>query len=341
MKKVSITPNSNFHFEGEKSILDSGNAEFKRYRYAWLNNPREFKVGEFPLHLDIELTNICNLRCAYCASTHNKWGSDAKGKMSFDLFRCIIDEGARNGLYSIKFSLRGESLLHEELPKMIRYAKSKGIIDMYFNTNGVLLDTAKGIELIEAGLNRISVSCDGWDKESFEKNRTGASFEKVYNNILELRSSREKLNKDYPKIRIQAVGFGDVRQNWRKYLKLWKPLAEEVGYLDARDEGAGASHGGKKADWACPFLWQRMVILWDGTILPCLLHGVDDSSQMEMGNVIDTSIKEQWLSEKMENFRTHHKKGCSHEIEACDKCSYRALEIGKLVSRSSEKLSIK
>jgi len=337
MKKVSITPNSNFHVEGEKSILDSGSSEFKRYRYAWLNNPREFKIGEFPLHLDIELTNICNLRCAYCASTHNKWGSDAKGKMSFDLFKRIIDEGARNGLYSIKFSLRGESLLHEELPEMIRYAKSKGIIDMYFNTNGVLLDTAKGIELIEAGLNRISVSCDGWDKESFEKNRTGASFEKVYNNILELRSSREKLNKDYPKIRIQAVGFGEVRQNWQKYLKLWKPLAEEVGYLDARDEGAGARHGGKKADWACPFLWQRMVILWDGTILPCLLHGVDDSESMEMGNVIDTSIKEQWLSEKMENFRTLHKKGHSHKIEACDKCSYRALEIGKLVSRSSEK----
>ena len=332
MKKVSITPNSNFHFEGEKSILDSEDAEFKRYRYAWINNPREFKVGEFPLHLDIELTNICNLRCAYCAATHNKWGSDAKGKMSLDLFKRVIDEGTENGLYSIKFSLRGESLLHADLPKMIRYARSKGIIDMYFNTNGVLLDEAKGLELVEAGLNRISISCDGWDKESFEKNRIGASFEKVYDNILGLRSSREKLGKDYPKIRIQAVGFDEVRQNWQKYLKLWKPLADEIGYLDARDEGPGSSHGGKKADWACPFIWQRMVILWDGTILPCLLHGVDDSRDMEMGNVRETSIKEQWLSAKMQSFRELHKQGLSHEIEACDKCSYRALEIGKLVN---------
>ncbi|MFH1846191.1 MAG: radical SAM/SPASM domain-containing protein [Candidatus Omnitrophota bacterium] len=332
MKKVSITPNSNFHFEGEKSILDSTNEKFSQYRHEWINNPIESKVGEFPLHLDIELTNICNLKCSYCASTHNKWGEAKKGKMSFDLFKEIIDKGTENDLYSIKFSLRGESLLHEDLPKMVKYAKSRGIIDMYFNTNGMLLDEKKSRELIAAGLNRISVSCDGWDKESFEKNRLGASFETVYQNIVTLRKVREELNVDYPKIRIQAVMMPEIKEHWQEYLDLWKPLADEVGYLDAREEGPSISHKGKEAEWACPFLWQRMVILWDGTILPCLLHGVDDSSEMEMGNVRDKDLKKEWLSEKMNNFRALHKEGRSHEIEACRKCSYRALEVRKLVS---------
>ncbi|MFH1395328.1 MAG: radical SAM protein [Candidatus Omnitrophota bacterium] len=331
MTKISITPNSNFHFEGEKSILDSNDVRFQQYRYEWISNPREFKVAEFPLHLDIELTNICNLKCVYCASTHNRWGETQKGKMSFSLFKQIIDKGSENGLYSIKFSLRGESLLHEDLPKMVKYAKSKGIIDMYFNTNGMLLDRNKSRELIEAGLNRISVSCDGWDKQSFEKNRLGASFEKVYENIMELRGIRKEMNVDYPKIRIQAVMMPDIKTHWQEYLNLWKPLADEIGYLDAREEGPGVNHKGKEAEWACPFLWQRMVVLWDGTILPCLLHGVDDSSEMELGNVRDKDLKKEWLSEKMNNFRKLHKQGVSHKIEACDKCSYRALEIGKLV----------
>ncbi|MFH1310699.1 MAG: radical SAM/SPASM domain-containing protein [Candidatus Omnitrophota bacterium] len=332
MEKISITPNSNFHFEGKKSILDSEDVKFKQYRSEWINNPREFKVRQFPLHLDIELTNICNLKCSYCASTHNKWGENKKGKMPFDLFKKIIDAGVENGLYSIKFSLRGESLLHENLTKMVSYARGKGIIDMYFNTNGVLLDENKTRELIEAGLNRISVSCDGWDKESFEKNRLGASFEIVYQNIVTLRKVREELNVDYPKIRIQAVMMPEIKAHWQEYLDLWRPLADEVGYLDARDEGPGVNHKGKKADWACPFLWQRMVILWDGTILPCLLHGVDDSSEMELGNVRDKDLKKEWLSAKMENFRKLHKQGVSHKLEACDKCSYRALEINKLVN---------
>ncbi len=202
---------------------------------------------------------------------------------------------------------------------------------MYFNTNGVLLSEAKIEQLIDAGLKRISISCDGWNKKSFEKNRVGARFEEVYENILNLRKIRERFGVDYPKIRIQSVMLSDIKEHWKEFLDLWQPLADEIGYLDAREEGPGVDHRGLIANWACPFLWQRMVILWDGTILPCLLHGVKDSSSMEMGNVRDTSIREQWLTERLNNYREFHKNGKSHEIEACNRCSYRASEINKCV----------
>lgn len=327
---AEIAPNANYHVIGKKNILDSTDAKFRKYRREWIENPEQFKVREFPLHLDIELTNFCNLKCAYCASTYNRWGSDKKGKMPFGLFKKIIDEGKENGLYSIKFSLRGESMLHEDLPRMVEYAKKSGIIDMYFNTNGMLLDRKTSDRLIEAGLNRISISCDGWDKKSFEKNRLGARFEDVYENIRELRDARGKRKTSHPKIRIQTVMLPEIKKHLKEFLDLWSPLADEIGYLDAREEGPGVDHRGLKANWACPFLWQRMVILWDGTILPCLLHGVGDSSSVEMGNAKDSTIKEKWLSKKMNDFRDLHKDGKSHAIKACDECSYRALEIKKL-----------
>jgi len=330
MGRVAIKPNCNYHIASGRDILKPQSERFREYRKRWVNFPKKFMVSDFPMHLDIESTNICNLKCPYCAVSSNSWGSSKKGMVSFPLFKKIIEEGADNGLYSIKLSLRGEPLLHKQLPKMISFAKEKGIIDIYFNTNGVLLDEKMCNTLVDIGLYRISISADGWNKASFERNRLGAKFNVVYNNVLLLRKTRDKRGVDFPKIRIQAVMLKEIREHWDEYVRLWQPLADELGYIDARLEGVGIDHRGLRGDWACPFLWQRMTILWDGTILPCLLHGVKESKPMTIGNARDMQIKDAWHSQKSSLLRSLHKKGESHEIESCNYCSYRALEIGKL-----------
>lgn len=331
MKRADIQPNANYHSIDGRSVFSKrlSDPRFAEYRRRWEQNPKQFIVNPFPLHLDIETTNFCNLRCPHCAASWDNWAGKKKGSMDFLVFKKIIDEGVKEGLYSIKFSLRGEPLLHRDIIKMIRYAKQKGIIDMYFNTNGMLLTKEMSEKLIDAGLNRISISTDGWDKESFEKNRLGAKLDVVYKNIETLRKLRGKRGVDYPKIRIQTVMLPGIEKHMKEFTGLWQPLADEVGYLDAREEGPGVDHRGLKGNWACPFLWQRMVILWDGTLLPCLMHGVEDFSLMSLGNVRDVSIRDMWNSEKVNGYRELHKKGLSHRIMACDICSYRAKELEK------------
>ena len=97
-----------------------------------------------------------------------------------------------------------------------------------------------------------------------------------------------------------------------------------------RQEGKDYDHRGHIADWCCPFLWQRMVILSDGNIVPCLLHGVPDFTDFIIGNVKDMNVKEAWNGEKMNYFRKYNQIGESHKIDACDQCSYRAMELEKL-----------
>ena len=46
------------------------------------------------------------------------------GYMEFDLFKKIIDECGRNGVFSIRISFRGEPLLHPQAFEMIEYAKT-------------------------------------------------------------------------------------------------------------------------------------------------------------------------------------------------------------------------
>ena len=331
---VQIQPNANFHTASKRTVFDIHQDErFLEYRRRWHEYPRHFIVGDFPIHLDIENTNACNLRCPFCAVTYKNWGPYRHGFMEMSLFQRIIAEGVENGLCSIKLSLRGEPMLHPKLFEMIRYAKERGIMDVYFNTNAALLSEPKINELIDSGLDRISISFEGITKEVYERNRPGARYKDVLSNVKNLRFIRDKRGLSHPQIRVQTVLLPELRESFPQYVKFWRTIADEVAYLDARQEEPGDDHRGLVADWACPFLWQRMAILWDGTLLPCLMHGISDFSLMSLGNVKDVSIKEMWLSERANYYRELHKSGQAHKLEACDRCSYRAMELEKLGSK--------
>lgn len=328
---VQILPNANFHTASKQTVFDVRKDErFLEYRRRWHEYPANFIVGEFPIHLDIEATNICNLRCPFCAVTYKNWGPYKQGYMDLVLFKRIIDEGAENGLCSIKLSFRGEPLLHPNLFEMIHYAKEKGIMDVYFNTNATLLNKNNINQLIDSGLDRISISFEGTTKEVYERYRVGARYEDVLLNIKRLRLIRDKRGLPYPQIRLQTVLLPELKESFAQYVEFWKSIADEVAYLDARRETPNDDHRGPVADWACPFLWQRMVILWDGTLLPCLMHGIPDFSLMSLGNISKISIKEVWHSQRVSKYRELHKLGQAHKIKACAQCSYRAMELEKL-----------
>jgi len=221
-------------------------------------------------------------------------------------------------------------MLHPRLVEMVRYAKEKGIMDVYFNTNATLLSEDKINHLIDAGLDRISISFEGITKEVYERHRVGAKYEEVLSNVKALRLIRDRRGLSYPQIRVQAVLLPELKEGFPRYVEFWQEIADEVAYLDARRETTADDQRGLVADWACPFLWQRMAILWDGTLLPCLMHGIPDFSLMALGNVREVSIKEAWQGEKATQYRELHKSGQSHKLDACDRCDYRALEIEKV-----------
>ncbi len=336
---TTIQANANFHTATERSVFDErqANPQFQEYRRRWSEQPASFQAGNFPIHLDIESTGVCNLRCPFCATTMKNWGPDVPGYIKMDLFREILDEGASEGLCSIKLSFRGEPTLHPQLSSMVAYAKRKGILDVYFNTNATLLTEKLIHELIDAGLDRISISFEGITREIYEGYRVGAKFEKVLENILLLRQIRDERGMKIPQIRVQSVMLPELKEEFARYVDFWKPVADEVAYLDLRQEGPQDDHRGRVADWACPFLWQRMTILWDGTVLPCLMHGVPDFSLMSLGKIGQKSLGQMWRDEQASRYRELHKAGRAHELEACDRCSYRAMELKKLDLRTLDR----
>jgi radical SAM protein with 4Fe4S-binding SPASM domain len=310
-----------------EDLLNREENRFKEYRKKWKEWPQNFHVGEFPLFIDIEATNACNLKCPFCVTTSRK-GRIKNGLISFEIVKKIIDEGADNGLYGVKFNIRGEPLLHPQIHEFVRYAKKKRLIDIYFNTNAVLLTEEISKKLIEAGLGRISVSFEGYTKGVYEKYRVGASYEKVLLNIENLQTLKKKLRVKHPKVRIQTVMLADLELGFENYKKFWSERVEEVAFLDykkMKEKKKGVCY-----PWACPQIYQRMGIFWDGTILPC---NHDDDALLALGNIRDIQIREAWHCEQLNKIRDIHKIGCAHEIQACNGCYLRDSEILKLIKK--------
>ena len=292
---------------------------YQKYRDQWHNNPKKFVVSNFPLFLDIEATSACNLKCPHCVQTHANF---KKGYMKWDLYKKVIDEASEEGCYGCKYHTisRGEPMLNQNLVRMVQYAKKKGLVDVYLNTNATLLreDISRG--LLDAGLDRISFSIDG-NFIDYNQVRIGADFVRVKIAVEEFYELRQKGDYDCD-IRIQTVDLPEV--DFDEYGGFWISMADEVSMIDFKDMTKRET--GLKGKWICPQPWQRMSVLFDGTILPC---NHDDRMLAALGNVKKTSIGKVWNSNAMKFFREEHKFNNAHLLSACDGCFLRSSEINK------------
>ncbi len=324
MEQITVKPNSNFESLRGSNQPENASKEYLEYREAWLQYPRRFHLREVPLHLDIEASSLCNLRCTFCDKLP-LLQKHQLGNLTFDTFKKVMDQfspESNRRLWGLKLSYRGEPLINKDLPQMVKYAKERGVLDVYFNTNGMLLTEDISRELILAHLDRISVSIDGTNAEEYEAVRIGAKLDTVINNIKILRRLREEYKTTYPKIRIQTVKLEGT--DLEKYVEQWSSLADEVAAIDFKDESIRNTE--LRGNWACPQLWQRMTIEWDGTIFGC---NNDDLRGLCLGNINERSIYDCWHDEKMMRIREQHRKGRSHEISDCNGCPWRTAQMEK------------
>ncbi|MCM1038208.1 MAG: radical SAM protein [Ruminococcus sp.] len=324
MAKITIKPNSNFESLAGNNQPENASEEYLKYREAWMQYPKQFYLRELPLHLDIEASSLCNLRCTFCDKLP-LLQKNQLGNLSFDTFKKVMDQFSEDPderLWGLKLSYRGEPLINKDVPRMVKYAKERGVLDIYFNTNGMLLTEDVSRKLIQAHLDRISISIDGTNTEEYEAVRVGAKLDTVLANIQTLRRLKEEYHVTYPKIRIQTVKLPELDLD--KYVNTWKEYADEVAAIDFKDESCRNTE--LRGDWACPQLWQRMTIEWDGTIFGC---NNDDMRGLCLGNVNERSIYDCWHDEKLMQTRKLHMEGKSHEIEDCNGCPWRTAQIKK------------
>lgn len=104
--------------------------------------------------IDVELTNRCNALCSFCPRDV----TPEQGFMTFDTFKQVVARVLElETTPHITLTGQGESTLHPELVKFIRYAANQGLY-VEMTTNANLLDKATARRLVEAGLRSVTFS---------------------------------------------------------------------------------------------------------------------------------------------------------------------------------------
>ncbi len=315
-KKMDVNVNPTFHLKTDKSNSKEFDIESR-----WFKNPKEFIVEEFPLQLDIETNTICNLRCKKCFFSYTFL---VPKEMELDYIKKMIREGSHKGLESIKFQYRGEPLMYQHLVEAIEYAKEYGI-KATFNTNGTLLNATLIAKLCRVGTDLIICSIDSYIKEVYEDLHRGGIFSKVLRNLKNLQTYKKVHHLIVPILRIQQVMQPANIGEREKYVEFWSKIAEQVSQVEYLDYKDTLPDGTKiMKNWACPSLWQRLIIWADGTVHPCC-----SLNSSVVGHIHAESIEKIWKGERMEELRNLHKRGQSHKDYACSRCAIRKHEYRK------------
>ena len=99
----------------------------------------------------VEITNVCNLRCAFCPGTRR-----AKRYMSPAEFAHVLD-ALRPRVSYVYLHIMGEPLLHPALGELLRLAAARDM-RLCVTTNGTLLPTRGEALLTAPTLHKVSVS---------------------------------------------------------------------------------------------------------------------------------------------------------------------------------------
>lgn len=296
--------------------------EYWKYRREWEARPKRMDPGEFPIHLDIETTNACNLRCPMCPRTIMSLDKAGKvGFMDFKFYKSLIDQGVKNGLCSIKLNYLGEPLIHPDVVKQVEYAKKKGVIEVMFNTNAVALTEEMSRKLLAAGLDSIFFSVDSPYAAKYNKIRVGADFDKVVKNIKKFVELKNKLGCKHVQTRVSMV----LMKNTKKELEDYKKFGVKVLGVDAVGYGELVEYPLKddkypkyfNPEFVCAQPFQRMFVMWDGVVTPCC---VDNDRDLAMGDAKKDKLKDIWHNEKYERLRKTHANGKYYKIPLCRRC---------------------
>lgn len=178
---------------------------------------RDEVTGAFPYSLFIEASSHCNLQCRLCPTGNGRLGR-APQHMPLSVYRAVIDQVAPYA-FEVHFAFFGEPTLHPHLPALIEYAAARGAATRLM-TNGTRITAERARAMVDAGLDRVTVSLDGLDQPSYEAYRRNGEVSDVLKGIKALASARRGRR---PWIEVQVLA---LRTNEEQLPKASRFVAE-------------------------------------------------------------------------------------------------------------------
>jgi MoaA/NifB/PqqE/SkfB family radical SAM enzyme len=240
--------------------------------------------------------------------------------MDLDLYRKIILDCKDHVEFVWPYGI-GEPLIHPHIFNMIRIAHDAGI-RTGLSTNATLIDDNRSDQLLECGLDYLILAFDGASKETYEKYRLGATFEKTRENVLAF-LGRKNARGSRIHVVVQMVLLKENAREISDYRRLWAvPGVDEIRFKrdEIRIEGSMIPEPEEKRrprQNPCHVLWRGpLYVRYDGLAHPCCYM----YDEPPVGDLKTQSLMEVWNSRAMVQLRQAHIDGDVSRYPVCTTC---------------------
>ncbi len=132
------------------------------------------------LNVMMDVSGTCNLRCRMCYFSLP--GRRRTGQLPLEVFDRFCDEVGERAL-SFSLSMGAEPLVLRDFPRYLEIAASHRVPNLSFISNATLLTPELAEAIVDSGVRCVTFSIDGATKETYERIRTGAVFERTLCNV--------------------------------------------------------------------------------------------------------------------------------------------------------------
>lgn len=287
-----------------------------------------------PMRLTLELTNICNANCTFCAY---RYLERPKRVMDEQVFRSAVDEySAMGGGRVVLTGIVGEPLLDPHVLDRIRYCRSRpGIDRVSMVTNCILLDRVGVEAFVRSGITSLSVSTTAPEEEMYLRIYRSRQYRRMHANLLELLRFNDRLGRPLRinvSLRIDRPWAEVVRLEGMNEIRRLADSVQPNAYYD--------NWGGRirqrdlsgtmrlRPPWLmplrrfepCRLLYDGIVVLADGSIVMCGCRDLNADSDLRLGRLGETSLAQAYGGEALRSLRQDWLDG-SHIPRICRDCT--------------------
>lgn len=295
-------------------------------RVKVLRNKDSFSLKpQYPVNdLRIELSNVCNHQCIFCA---NRKMTRKKGFMDEKFLRRILQEAFHEGFRGVGFYSTGEPFMSPNLPLYIRWAKEIGYEYVYITTNGASVTFDKIKEVIDAGLDSIKFSINGTNRENYILVHGRDDFSQVIQNLKDTYQYKNELERNL-NVFVSFAVTKYTESEVDEFIEAYKKYADDIITANVIDMGGYVPEVNafllteNRTDFSegmtipCYSLWNALIVTWEGYLTACC---ADFQNYFIYADLNETSLKEAWHCDRITQLRKNHLEG-KIEGTPCESC---------------------
>lgn len=289
--------------------------------------PYSFRDALTVPSLTVEFTNLCNLKCPYCSSPYR---IRKGGIMTMGTFEKLVSEIRKNKVKRIRIVGNGEPTIHPRFNYMIsEIKKAAPVVSLTTNAQFIKPDIVQGI--IDSKVDMVNISVDSMFEEEYKKRRPGGDFEKLVNNIRELKEMKDS---NFPgaiiNIRIMLTPSDLPVKN--DISAFWKPYGDIVSYQyisniqheNQKSAFADQFHTDSKKGYypRCSIPFKLLDVHWNGDIPICTYSEMQlgRPGGMVLGNINTHTLNEIWNNPVIKQYRDAHRARMESAMPMCNGC---------------------